>query len=364
MRILRKAFKFSFYTAVILLIVGLVAEYFFRKSGEYPLSGIQYDEHLIWRLKSNHSESRMKGEKLLEISFNDQGFRDNDFIEEKSPGVKRILVLGDSYTFGGIEHSQSEIFTSQFEQLLNDTDSGKYEVMNVSVPAWATDQQLNYLKYEGIKYKPDVLILVSAPNDIRESFCKTLYELDSDDKLIENEVLIPIRPRIGWYFSNYSCLFQYLQKKVISKNYGTYDHIYQYYKSNFGKEDADDWDRPLFMTEPIAEVQQARQLYKRLLSEIKTICDKNDIEFGMTLLPIKAEFEKYNIDSTCRPGIVNEFCARVAGELNIPYFDLFEKANNLDDPLSIYIKEEYHYNLKGHTWMGEQLVDFFNQLSP
>src|SRR5687768_496239 len=172
---------YSFLIFALLLLAGEVA---LRITGKYPISAFVYDKQLIWRLKPNHHET--KGEK--KFSFNRDGFRDRNHPLKKPENTKRIIVLGDSYTFGGIEYSDEQIFTSQFEKKLNQNKTGEtnYEVMNVSVPAWGTDQQLNYLREEGINYEPDYLILMVSPNDMRESYGKKVYQLTSDHQLKRN----------------------------------------------------------------------------------------------------------------------------------------------------------------------------------
>jgi hypothetical protein len=44
------------------------------------------------------------------------------------------------------------------------------EVINMGIPAYSTDQEYVYLKDEGMKYHPDVVILCGDRNDFKESF--------------------------------------------------------------------------------------------------------------------------------------------------------------------------------------------------
>lgn len=88
------------------------------------------------------------------VRINGQGMRmDHDVAVERTPGVRRILLLGDSFTFGhGV--SIQDRFGDRLERALPDT-----EVLNLGVPGYGTDQQyLLYLR-EGVKYHADVVIL-------------------------------------------------------------------------------------------------------------------------------------------------------------------------------------------------------------
>ncbi len=344
-----------------LLFLGLLlvlTEFGFRASGKYPVSGFAYDPDLIWRLKRNHSETKQAGDQTLTISFNADGFRDKDHETGKAPGVKRIMVIGDSYTFGGIDYSDEQIFTAILEQNLNKDRSGAYEVMNVSVPAWATDQQLIYLVKEGIHYQPDHIILVASPNDIREAYCKKLYQLTAGGGFVRLPVKIDWKTRIGWHLANTSSFFQYLQQKVLRKNYGTFFDIFRHYSVNFGKEDATDWDRPLYLEDPFPEVRDAKKLFTLLIGEIDNICRQHEIRLLLAINPSKTEYLE-TTDSLYRPGAIAAFMGKVAGTYGIPYLNLYEKTKQLPDPLSIFISWEYHYNETGHRFVGDQLSAFF-----
>ena len=72
-------------------------------------------ENIPWQLKPL-TESRQRdifGEYDVSVKINSFGLRDNDYNTRLSPNVKKILLLGDSMTFGyGVEQENSypEIF--------------------------------------------------------------------------------------------------------------------------------------------------------------------------------------------------------------------------------------------------------------
>jgi hypothetical protein len=69
-------------------------------------------------------------------------------------------VLGDSFTFGE-EVSDDETYTHYLESALPNT-----EVLNLGVQGYGHDQMLLYMKEEGAKYRPDVVIVGFASLDI------------------------------------------------------------------------------------------------------------------------------------------------------------------------------------------------------
>ncbi|MBL6764691.1 MAG: hypothetical protein ISQ14_07030 [Verrucomicrobiae bacterium] len=118
-----------------------------------------YDAHLGWRnipswKSSTHGRT---------LTINSKGLRDREYRFERTPGVPRMLVLGDSFTWGyGV--SDEEIFTEVMEQAF--TDAGTpWEVVNSGVSGWGTDQEYLFLRREGFRYRPDLLILAFYVNN-------------------------------------------------------------------------------------------------------------------------------------------------------------------------------------------------------
>src|SRR5262245_38987820 len=121
----------------------LVVEERFKVFYHVALSGIAYDENLGWKLKKAHrwTINGANHEKSY-VSSNASGFRDIERSIAKPPGRKRIMFLGDSYT-AGLHYPNETIFTQRFAQALDQlaAQRNRFEIMNVAVPAWATDQQ-------------------------------------------------------------------------------------------------------------------------------------------------------------------------------------------------------------------------------
>jgi lysophospholipase L1-like esterase len=88
--------------------------------------------------------------------------RDREHSYQRENDAKRILVIGDSFAWGyGVE--ESERFSQVLENRLN------VEVINAGVSGYGTDQELLWLRTEGIKYDFDLVILVMAGNDIGDN---------------------------------------------------------------------------------------------------------------------------------------------------------------------------------------------------
>ncbi|MCM8776184.1 MAG: SGNH/GDSL hydrolase family protein [Candidatus Omnitrophica bacterium] len=118
---------------------------------------IQYDFDIHdpvrgWALKPGLNNVLVWGDKVL--SSNSKGIRGRtEYLYTKPADKTRILMLGDSFTFGE-EVGDRETFPYYLEKILPNS-----EVINMGVHGYGHDQMLLYLKEEGVKYRPDIVIL-------------------------------------------------------------------------------------------------------------------------------------------------------------------------------------------------------------
>ena len=131
-----------------------------------------YDETLGWKNIPNWKGTTFG----RPLSINSRGLRDREYPYRKPPGATRILVLGDSYTWGyGV--SNDEIYTEVIEDEL--FKGAKCEVLNTGVSGWGTDQQYLFLRDEGFRYEPDIVIVsFFFGNDFREISSSQQYHFD------------------------------------------------------------------------------------------------------------------------------------------------------------------------------------------
>ena len=93
-------------------------------------------------------------ETKVDYKLNSLGFRDIEHPVDKAPGKYRIMVLGDSFAWGvGVDRD------AVFTRLLGEKDK-PLEVINASVPGWSTDSEYFYLENMGLKYKPDIAVVI------------------------------------------------------------------------------------------------------------------------------------------------------------------------------------------------------------
>jgi len=119
------------------------------------------DPPMGFSLEPNSTRLSVKGGAyVIRDRINAQGMRDVEHRLEKPEGVKRVLVLGDSFMYGdGVE--QEESMPRRLAAM-----TPQVAVINAGVRAWNLDQEYLYYKARGRRYGADLVILAFFINDL------------------------------------------------------------------------------------------------------------------------------------------------------------------------------------------------------
>jgi lysophospholipase L1-like esterase len=97
------------------------------------------------------------------VETNSHGLRDREYAFEKTPGVLRIVMLGDSITEGwGVP--EQDTFSKRIERLYAERGI-KAEAINTGVGNWNTIQEVEFFMTDAYRYNPDIIVLNFAFND-------------------------------------------------------------------------------------------------------------------------------------------------------------------------------------------------------
>lgn len=104
---------------------------------------------------------------VFQERLNNGGWRDVDREIEAAPGTFRILVLGDSITFGAIV-AREDLYTRVLERNLR-ANGCNVEVVSMGYGGWGTDQELEAFRHAGKELKPDLVICQFTKNDLTDN---------------------------------------------------------------------------------------------------------------------------------------------------------------------------------------------------
>jgi lysophospholipase L1-like esterase len=119
------------------------------------------------QLSFSHAPNRSAFLMGVPVSINSDGQRDREFTREKPPGTYRIMMLGDSTTFGWgvrLEDTAAKFLERKLNEHLP-PGYDKVEVINTGVGNYDTVQEVTYYETIGRTYHPDLVVLVFFIND-------------------------------------------------------------------------------------------------------------------------------------------------------------------------------------------------------
>lgn len=177
-------------------------------------------------LKPNY-QSRMTSNKKefdYPIHTNSKRLRGEEVQYSKKDGEYRILVLGDSQTFG-LNVPEKETYSEHLENFLNENNKfqkHKFTVINAGMPGTGTYDQMIFLKNEGIKYKPDLVILGLYKNDFEDNMDKDNgYEFEEISyNKNDNKLFIS-----GFQYHEYDEIFPLSLTRFVFNSLPFYDYL-------------------------------------------------------------------------------------------------------------------------------------------
>lgn len=180
---------------------------------------VQYGDFTIRRVRPNMEFWHSSADGQWKFTTNNRGFRNIQAAEyEKPAGRLRILSLGDSHTLG-FEVRQEYTYSAIIEKYLR-REGLQADVFNTGVSGFSTAEALVFLENEGLKYRPDAVVLGFYANDYQDNIKAGLFKMDSSKVLHRNKTthipgvkiqnMIYYMPFTKWLSENsyfYSLLF-------------------------------------------------------------------------------------------------------------------------------------------------------------
>lgn len=163
-----------------------------RTEPTVPSSVKRFDAQLGWALqpRSKGTSSRIGYD--IEYKINSKGLRDDETSYKKPEGVYRIVLLGDSRTFGygvPIEKHFSKILEGFFKDV---------DVINMGISGYGVDQELLQLRSEGCQYEPDlVLAYVAHYGNHRHMHSKLFGRSKPHFQLVDGNLVLKNSPVPG-----------------------------------------------------------------------------------------------------------------------------------------------------------------------
>ena len=152
------------------------------------------------------------------IKLNQFGLRDRDYPSPKPTNTRRVLILGDSFTFGSGVADDQAVFPRLLEKQLNADPANRgttIEVLNGGIPGSLTSDWSDLLQKVKTSFQPDVILIVFFLRDgTRTDSMGSFFGPIRDQVVAENA-------KSFWYQNLYLYRFykDYQDRMYISQNY-------------------------------------------------------------------------------------------------------------------------------------------------
>lgn len=158
---------------VLFLAEGSLRLYRAWKGGSEDINLAPCNCSYLFQLRPNHPE------------VNSHGFRDDEVSIAKPEGTLRIMMLGDSVTYG-LFVGPDKTFSNQLEKSLNNQGI-KSEVINTGVLMYTPFNELKLYVDKAYKFNPDIVVSTFVMNDIANPRLHWFLVRDIPEEAIPNQ---------------------------------------------------------------------------------------------------------------------------------------------------------------------------------
>lgn len=264
------------------------------------------------------------------VSHNADGLRDEEYLLARTD-KKRMLVVGDSFVWGfGVE--AEERFTELLEVAHPD-----WEIINTGVSGYSTDQEFLYLRERGIRYRPDVVVLLLfhdglAGNVQDQAYLweKPCFDLDGDTLTLRRAVV----PEASWDTRLMRSMMHssYLGKMVFQ----VWNHYFRDANSPYSVDGSNLY----------GVTEDAKLMTLRLVAEAARLCKANGAQFVVLTQKVDRTMQ----ERLRRAGLLEGYSVRAVDPAH----------NGTTVPFHFY--HDAHWNPRGHRMVAATVDNYFASL--
>lgn len=249
---------------------------------------------------------------------NAHGLRDRDR-PPKAPGTKRVLVIGDSYTWG-YAIAEEEAYPQVAERLLAQSGRADIEVINGGIPDYNSRQERQLLAQLMPIYQPDAVFLAYVVNDAEPS---TAMPTPPEEVY---------RHSRSWFVTEVA---ERLNRKVFRRR------LLPSAKDNVGSNYLDGFE------DGSVKWQDSREAVR----EMRDLCAAAGIPFAVLMMP---DFTQ-SFDDRYAWRKIHDAVVNWGRELNIPVSDLLTLFRGQNHE-TLWVPWDGHPNAEAHRRIAEFLV--------
>ena len=280
----------------------------------------------------------------------------------RTPGRKRIAVIGDSYVHAAFVDTK-DAYPEVIERELNERGIDA-EVYRFGMDGAPLSQYLAMLRSEVVRYKPDLVVVGLIHNDFDESYrglksrtSSSFMKVSIEDGLPPSEIAATeFRPGVADTLRNFAT-FRYLYyetnlyltaRSVVSRLIWGGDDDYQpeHISSAVDVRRIGDHDRNLRVT-------------RYVLGEMKDLATRHGFALVFAMDGVREAVYDGSDPTASEVGVLNRIAKGVCDELELAFVDLHQEfvadwARNRERFEFTY---DWHWNVRGNRVVGTAITD-------
>ena len=293
---------------------------------------------------------------------NSVGFYDGEWTPSAAPGVRRVAVLGDSYTVGMVP------FPDNYVTVADETLGPGIELLNLGIVHTAVPEYLEVLRSDALRLDPDLVVLgFYIGNDIHEHWATGLFSESGSKALHALRVLLLVSRSSepdGQVFA--------AETMIREEPDGTRTELPMMTEEKHRDREWKHLDA-LFRDPPDHRTRTAWRDTERAIRSFVETCRSEGVPVVATIAPdeiqvVPALFERVAREHGEEPSAFdleypNRRLAALFGELDVPVLDFLPALREAEARGSTYHLRAVHWNRHGNAaaaaalapWLATQL---------
>jgi len=316
----------------------------------------------------------------VNVKINSKGLRDREFDYNKPRDRYRVLVMGDSFTFGfGV--NLNDTYAKIIEKLLDENSNKRVEVINSGFASGKSiDTAYLFFKEEGYKYNPDIVIYGYLPaNDLTGIEVNSRY-WDNDKNGFPTLIRNPTTTYIGKEGLQYINTTRVYEEEEVNTFYrihrfsSKYSHAYTFFKNKikstigvYFRKFYEPKYSTIYDTQYSEQYSKGWELTKVFILELNKIIEDQGAEFIITYIPAKPQYndkmwneflfvsgnDNSELIRTKPQDLLKEFTSKN----NVRAIDLYPVMHDNQEE-ELYFNIDPHWTNKGHELAGITIYEY------
>ena len=282
--------------------------------------------------------------------YNACGYRSRDACSTKPPGATRVAVLGSSASYGYM-NAYEDVYTTRLANQLSDRCKRRVEFQDLGYP---DNSMLNLYQEENeaLALKPDLILVVVSPIDIRHEIDAEALEHRDDPPSLSSQKKVEVQ--LSWLYKNVIAPISksravYMLQDVVYQDPRTYLGLYLLHGDDAG-----------FMKYPFSPSWQKRIANTDMLMQ-GMVSKARAASVPMALVVVPYTTDAALLSTPPRQGLSpNAFqnaMSEVASHSNIPVIDTVPDFGGRPNAMKLFYVVDGHMQKDGEKLLADSLLN-------